>query len=150
MRWERNYWNVSGREGEMKQTRARTMRVGTEGRLQFTPMIDVIFLLLIFFLLAMKPVDLLSRLSVDRAGREGPVSPDPALSIVVTPDGYLVGGRSLDLEALDGSLGVAARYSDDVGIAVRSQSGAAHGRLIQLLDVCAKHKLNRIVLADGM
>ncbi len=113
---------------------------------ELTPLIDVVFLLLIFFLLtssisqanssssreASIPIDLPEA----RSG-SATVSGDP-VTLSVTKDGKIVvegGGGELTGRSIEEKLLNLYKADPKAQILLRGDSGASHGRVIELLDV---------------
>ncbi len=110
------------------------------------PLIDIVFLLLIFFLVAFQPVDLQTLLEANMPqGKPGTASV-PTLHIAVGPDAYLVNHRAMDLQEMDRILSRLSAVSPDQTVVVASTPSAPHGRLIEVLDLCSKVGLNSISL----
>lgn len=111
-----------------------------EGGLSHTAMIDVVFLLLVFFLMVFAPSDRLAVLDV--SGREG-IGKSVARPVVldVGHDDYGLDGQRYDLAGLRFRLGEIAPYVRDVQIRVVTPGETAHARLIGALDACAAHGL---------
>ncbi len=128
----------------MKYARGRSRRGRVE--LSMTPMIDVVFLLLVFFVLALKPQDILSALPVSRPATKGPPSDLQLPRIVVGVDGYKIAGRYMRLSDLRRRLARIRRTSDGVQLVIACEPQARHDTLIQLLDTCAHLNITDISL----
>jgi len=119
-----------------------------------TPMIDVVFQLLIFFLVTLKQEDILSHLDISRP------APDPdakqeeqvqdLLNITVYNHrrmgghGFLLKGRKISLKELDKQLTRLASYSKNISVIIRCTADSPHANLIKILDVCAKAGLKNL------
>lgn len=110
-------------------------------------MIDVVFQLLIFFIVTLKQEDILSHLDVSRP------APDPSakeeqvqdlLTIIVFSDGFVLRGRPLSLSALETHLGRLASYSKNISVIIKCAPDSKHQQLVQLLDLCAKVELRNL------
>jgi biopolymer transport protein ExbD len=115
--------------------------------LDMTPMIDVVFQLIIFFVVTLKQEDILSHLDVSRP------APDPnqhedqiknLIQITVFRDGYVIQGKRVSLEKLDRHLMRLAEISRNPSIIIRCTSDSQHARLVQVLDICAKAGLTKL------
>ena len=122
-------------------------------QLDMTPMIDVVFELIIFFVVTIKQEDILSRLNVNRP------APSPPTESATPPDDvtfkidigkaygsfrkgtYVRDGREVTLEQLDKSLESTARVSTDTPIIIKCALDSPHKALVDLLDRCYKYKL---------
>lgn len=115
-------------------------------QLNMTPMIDVVFQLMIFFLVTLKQNDILSHLDVNRpAAVTSPAPPDPdLLTILVYNDGFVLRGRRVDLKELDRQLSRIASFDKTVSVIIKCTGDSPHAFLVQLLDLCAKSKLTNL------
>lgn len=121
---------------------------GESPKLDMTPMIDVVFQLLIFFVVTLKQEDILSKLS---AARPAP-NPDERikedqpelLTIIVAPQGFLLNGRPMRLQDLDRRIGEYAAISTTPMVIIKCTADSPHSFLIQALDVCNKHKMTNL------
>lgn len=118
--------------------------------IDLTPMIDVVFLLLIFFLAATTfandEVELDLRLPAASSGQRG--QGDAPLVVNVFADGRLaVGGREVTFEALKQKLRAAADRDPEQAVLVRGDQQAAFGLGVQVLDACRLAKLRKVDFA---
>ncbi len=120
--------------------------MGNDPQLEMTPMIDVVFQLLIFFIVAMKQEDILSRLMAARpAGRsEATVSEPSLINIVLHRDGFLFRGRPMTLDALDRQIARCAELSTTASVVIKCTADSPHKSLVQTLDICSKHGLGNL------
>ena len=119
-------------------------------QLEMTPMIDVVFQLLIFFVVVVKQQDILSHLEVSRpAGRPRDINPN-VLEIVVYNqekfggEGYSLMDRQVSLRDLDMRFRRLASYDGGMPVAVKCTGDSPHANLVKVLDLCSKHRLNNI------
>lgn len=122
-----------------------------DGGLNLTPLIDVVFLLLVFFLAAMSPsrneVELDLRLPEARSG-EAAAGPSRQLVVNVFADGRLVvDGRELTLEALRQRLAAAWQRDRDQAVLVRGDHAAQFGVGLQVLDACRLARIQKVDFA---
>ena len=113
--------------------------------LPMTPMIDVVFQLLIYFLVTIHPKDVIANLDVFRPSPEAkpPESQQPPkmIRITVFPDGYTINDRVVDAPELDRLLSKLASIEKNQTILITCTARSPHRRLIEVLDLCAKSKL---------
>jgi biopolymer transport protein ExbD len=123
---------------------------GSGPRLDMTPMIDVVFLLLIFFVVVFKQDDILSTLAAAKPGTDELVEPTREikeinlLSIDVTAAGFALNGKSVNRDELDGKLKKYSRISTESMITVKCTPDSSHGLLVQALDLCSKHGMRNV------
>ena len=122
---------------------------GEAPRLDMTPMIDVVFQLLIFFVVVMKQDDILSKFSAARPGitppPRGPVEITPT-TITVGTQGFVLNDRAMSLSELDTQLKRIAVFSKTAGVLVKCVKDSPHGLLVQALDLCGKHGMENIAI----
>lgn len=124
--------------------RALSFRPEKGGRAQvtlnLTPLIDVLFLFIIFFMLTgtFKRVGEL-RLSLPEAETAAPAASadaDRRLDLVATEDGrLLLEGLPIELSRLDARLRELLAAEPGRGIMIKAESGVRHGRVVKLLDI---------------
>jgi biopolymer transport protein ExbD len=123
---------------------------GTEGGINLMPMVDVVFLLLIFFLaattFAREEVELDLRLPEARSGEAG--QPERQLIVNMLADGRLtMGGREVTLEALRQKLAAAVARQANQAVLVRGDRAAQFGLGLQVLDACRLANVKKVDFA---
>lgn len=125
----------------------------TDIEVSMTPMIDVVFQLLIYFLVTFSAADLLSFLDISRPAPEVGKSESPPsadmIRIAVLADGFSINGRTASGEELRTLVGKLASVSKEQTVAVNCADDALHGRLIQVLDWCAENGLSNLAVMSG-
>ncbi len=114
-------------------------------RPSLTPMIDVVFLLLVFFMLASQfGQDAAARLS--GAGNGGKYVGPPRL-VQIAPDALALNGRSLALDDLPGALAPLMADPSDTVI-LRGTDGATLQRLLDVTQVLQAAGLHALVVVE--
>lgn len=118
-----------------------------EETLNMTPLIDVVFLLLIFFLSATTfsrdEVEMSLNLPESASGQQGGES--RVIIINVSRDGrLLVDGRQVSVEALQQKLKAAASRDKDQEVLIRGDQKAQFGLVAKVFDACLLAKLSSI------
>jgi len=118
--------------------------------INLTPMIDVVFLLLIFFLaattFAREEVELDLRLPQAKSGKAG--SGEQQLVVNVFADGKLtVDGREVTLPALQQKLQAAVQRNAEQAVLVRGDQESRFGTGLAVLDVCRLAKVKKVDFA---
>jgi biopolymer transport protein ExbD len=131
--------------------RERKRATGEVFQLEMTPMIDVVFQLLIFFIVTLKQEDILSHLDVirpapDQAPPKPPEEDVKLLTVLVYKDGFVLQGRKVDLKELDRQFSKLATFNSKVSIVIKCTNDSPHLYLMQFLDICAKNKLTNLAL----
>lgn len=122
-------------------------------RFNITPLIDVVFLLIIFFLAAThfvrsethEPVELTRVVKADEDAEEHP----RRLIITVTADGRLhVGGKTSELSAVEAMvLSGAAAHAGGFEVRIRADHRAAYRHVQPLLLACARAGVTAVKFA---
>jgi biopolymer transport protein ExbD len=120
---------------------------GENPKLDMTPMIDVVFQLLIFFVVTLKQEDILSKLSAARPAPDPNAKPeqqpDPT-TIIVYDQGFLFNGLPMRLEDLDRQVARVSRSSKTAMVLIKCTMTSPHKFLVQALDTCNKHGLQNL------
>jgi biopolymer transport protein ExbD len=112
-----------------------------------TPMIDVVFLLLVFFMLVSRfGTDRVLPLAAAPAGAEALYSGPPRL-VDIAPDGLRLNGLPIAPEALAQGLAGLMASPDDL-VVLRPVGGADVQALVGVMDRLSAAGLSRLVLAE--
>ncbi len=118
--------------------------------LDLTPMIDVVFLLLIFFMIATTFADPEREIELDLPEAEAAAqaeSEKETLIINVLADGsVLLRGESLDTLSLDAALRRAAKQSSETEVTIRGDRLARHQAIVSVMDACGRAGLTRLAV----
>lgn len=113
-------------------------------KLDMTPMIDVVFQLLIFFVVTLKQEDILSKLVANRPSVPTDTVQVEQQAIVVSAQGFSYGGRPMRLEELDNILQQRSKYGKGAMLVIKCTKDSPHAFLVQALDSCNKHDLRNL------
>ena len=125
----------------------RKRNKGESPKLDMTPMIDVVFQLLIFFVVTIKQEDILSQLSAARPAPDKNAKPDKQpdlLNIIVAPQGFIFNGRPVSKAQLDRRVEQYSKLSKTAMIVIKCTADSPHGFLVQSLDICNKHGMTNL------
>jgi len=114
-------------------------------RPSLTPMIDVVFLLLVFFMLAARFGHDLS-LPMATGGGDAAYDGPPRL-VTIGPDTLTLNGQAVTPEALPEALGPLMTAPDDI-VVLRPAEGVALGRLIAITDALRAAGLTRLIVVE--
>ncbi|MGE3165970.1 MAG: ExbD/TolR family protein [Planctomycetota bacterium] len=110
--------------------------------LELTPMIDVVFLLIVFFLLATTFQQLERELDVavpkSRSGTEGSSEPDPVVVNVLPDAAIIVGGNRVDPEQLYALLARRVEQEPGTKALIRAHGQLAFERVVEVADACRR------------
>lgn len=117
--------------------------------LDMTPMIDVVFELIIFFVVTIKQEDLFSKLNANRpAPSSGMASSEQDTTVTIEvgkgrdANGVLVYNKApIKLKELDRNLKEVSRTSKKTPIVIRCSEDSPHKALVDVLDVCYRNQL---------
>ena len=117
-------------------------------------MIDVVFQLLIFFIVTLKQEDILAHLDISRP------APDPdqkkeevvddLLQITVYNEkrfgghGFALQGKQVALATLDKHLMRIGSFQKNISVIIKCTSDSRHERLVELLNICSKAGLQNL------
>jgi biopolymer transport protein ExbD len=107
-------------------------RGGRRSLIGLTPLVDVVFILLVFFMLASSFLDWRTiELNVPAAGA---AAGGEALVVEVSTDGLMVAGEPVTLDQIAARLGDAVASGLDRQVVLRPVGGASLQRLVLVLD----------------
>lgn len=129
----------------MKSHRPRGRSPDSPARISSTAMIDVVFLLLVFFVFTVSPQDLLARLDAS-SGAGGGSGDIPVLKIDVLEDGYMLNRKAVQEPELIRLLSRFGKISPDMGVVIACRPGSPHAHLIRALDACTGAGLENVAL----
>lgn len=115
-------------------------------KLDMTPMIDVVFQLLIFFVVTLKQDDIVSKLTAARPTGVPAVDGNTMqlIDVSIGSTGFRCNGREVSLEELDGMVRRFSSFSQTASIVVNCASDSPHGALVQALDLFNKHGMANV------
>lgn len=114
-----------------------------------TPLIDVVFLLLIFFMVTTRFVDapkLSLKLPSAGAAAQAPHRA-PIVVVVDARNRYYVGGEIVAPRQLASVLAVRHARHRNRGLVLRADSRATHGAVVRVLDIAADQGFERVDIA---
>jgi len=114
-------------------------------QLDMTPMIDVVFELIIFFVVTIKQEDIFSKLNANRPAPNTSSTPsdsnDTQIKIDIGAGGLILNGRGMGSKQFDSSIHELSRASKNATVLVRCSMDSPHKYLVEALDVCSKYKM---------
>lgn len=111
---------------------------------EMTPMIDVVFQLMIFFVVTIKQEDIFSKLNANRPAPNSSASSnqeenDTQIKIDIGPGGLVFNGRGVSLKELDRNIKQLSATSKKSTVLVRCTMDSPHKFLVNALDTCNKY-----------
>jgi len=114
-----------------------------------TPLIDVVFLLLIFFMLTTTFVNLESRIKVNLpSGDFTAAEPTENITVTITENNTIyLNGRLIDPLMLSKELSVELKKMPDNTIVLEADKGVLHGKVVRVMDLIKKGGGDKIAIA---
>ena len=121
-------------------------------QLDMTPMIDVVFELIIFFVVTIKQEDLFTRLNANRpapASSSSSSESDTTVTIEIVrghdANGVIVyNRREIRRKELDQNLKEVSRTSKKTPIIIKCSEDSPHKALVDVLDICYRNQLHSV------
>ncbi len=117
--------------------------------LEITPLVDIVFLLLIFFLLTATYVKNPNLdISLPKASLNQVTSHKKDLAIAVKADGEIrYENKDISIEQLEGILRAEYAENEDAIIVIRADKEARHGRVVEVMDLGKKIGFAKLAIA---
>lgn len=131
--------------------RSRRKRLDTNGAIDLTPMVDVAFQLIIFFMVSTTFITLQSGLPVDLPqATTSAVTSSDIPSVTINKDNQIfIGSTPVALESLEAQLKAALQDTGFNIVILRADKGVLHGLSVQVMDILRKAGAQRIAIATG-
>ena len=120
---------------------------GEEPKLDMTPMIDCVFQLLIFFIISLKPEDVIAHLDVNRPqsdARAPQTQKTDLLQIGIYENGFTLNDRVISFGSLEKMMGRLADISKTQTVVIKCALESPHRMLVEVLDMCSKLGLKNL------
>ena len=124
-------------------------RAPRRARIEIIPMIDTVFFLLVFFMMASLSMTISAGLAVDlpRAESAQP-SPDQNAAITLTRDGRMSLNREpIDRDALSGRLRTLLAANQSLVLVINADADVVHARVVQVMDAARQAGVTRMAIA---
>jgi len=118
--------------------------------LELTPLIDVVFLLLIFFMVSTTFVSEDSGLQVElpRSETRDVIPEGSDVALAISADGSMeLDGRPVDLDELKLALKSSAESDSGTMVVVRADKSLSHGKVIEVMDLVRELGLTQFAIA---
>lgn len=128
-------------------------RDNAEMEVSMTPMIDVVFQLLIYFLVTFTTPDVLAHLDISRPAPDSAKTeqrtPPKMIRVNIYVDGFSLNGRAVSKKELERILTRLAGFSKTQTVLITCAGGSEHARLVDVLDICAGCGLNNLSVVSA-
>ena len=114
---------------------------------EMTPMIDVVFQLMIFFVVTIKQEDIYSKLNANRPAPNQSASSesnDTQIKIEIGYAGLIFNGRGVRMNELRSNLKQLSATSKNATVLIRCALDSPHGRLVDVLDACNQYGMRNL------
>ena len=111
---------------------------------EMTPMIDVVFQLMIFFIVTIKQEDIFSKLNANRpapASSSSSEENDTQVKIDIGSGGLVFNGRLMNPKQFDQALREISKTSKSAMVTIRCSLDSYHKYLVFALDTCNKYRM---------
>ena len=127
----------------------RNLRTTNKPRLMIIPMIDIIFFLLVFFMMSMLSMVVQRSMPVNLpAASAGAVDLHRKIPITVTADGKIyVEETATDLQGMMQRLQAEKAKGTDITVILRADKAAQYGAFVQVLDTLKTMDITKIAVA---
>ena len=117
-------------------------------QLDMTPMIDVVFELIIFFVVTIKQEDIFSKLNANRPAPASSAAAseenDTQVKIDIGSGGLVFNGRMMNLKQFDQSMREISQTSKNAMVVIRCTLDSYHKYLVDALDTCSKYQMYNV------
>ncbi len=131
-----------------KTKRSKKKGEATFEEIPMTPMIDVVFQLLIYFILTFEPVDVMAFLDVfapsPEAQKEKSETPPNMIRITIYDNGFTINDRQTDIPGMERVLSRLGSINPNQTVLIMVTALSRHRHLVEVLDMCAKAELRNL------
>ena len=117
-------------------------------QLDMTPMIDVVFELIIFFVVTIKQEDIFSKLNAHRPAPASSAAAseenDTQVKIDIGSGGLVFNGRMMNMKQFDQSMREISKTSKNSMVVIRCTLDSPHKYLVDALDTCNKYQMYNV------
>jgi biopolymer transport protein ExbD len=131
--------------------RSRRKRLDSNGGIDLTPMVDVAFQLIIFFMVSTTFITLQSGLPVDLPqATTSAVTSSDIPSVTINKDNQIfIGSTPVTVETLEAQLKATLQSSGFNVVVLRADRGVLHGLSVEVMDIIRRAGAQRIAIATG-
>ena len=119
-------------------------------QINLTSLIDVVFLLLIFFMVATSFLDPEREIGIElpqaQSGEAAEETPDEIIINVLKDGTLIVSGSQVDRTGLESALKRAARANPETPVTIRGDRLVTHEQVVQVMDACGLAGLTNLAV----
>lgn len=127
----------------------RSLRTTNKPRLMIIPMIDIIFFLLVFFMMSMLSMVVQKSVPINLPGAQtAKVDIQKKVPITVTADGSVfVNDTKTNIDGMIKYLQIEQVKGTDMTVVLRADTAAQYGAFVQVLDTLKQMNITKIAIA---
>jgi biopolymer transport protein ExbD len=119
-----------------------------KGHIDLTPLVNVFFLLLIFFMFTSSFIFQPGiRVDLPKAVTSEIVQQENAVIIITKDDKIYLDDREITLDELNSKLNMIAK--EKTGLLVKADARASHGRIVEVWDMCRNQGVSQVNIATS-
>ena len=124
-------------------------RSSVKANLELTSLIDVVFLLLIFFMIATTFAKITTKLDIQlpKARAVVPQENQETVIEIAADEQLALNGKKVTLEELDEKLAEIGRTKPDQVVVIKADNVVNYGRVIRVMGLCKSHNLEKLGMA---
>lgn len=128
-----------------------SLHLDEQPALMIIPMIDIIFFLLVFFMMSMLSMVVQKSISLTLPAAEAAhVNTAKTIPVSITKDGNVFLERQLvSLNELEQNLTLEKRGKEEVTVVVKGDEAASYGTIVKVMDAVKKAGIMKVSLAAG-
>ncbi|MFA6078347.1 MAG: biopolymer transporter ExbD [Candidatus Omnitrophota bacterium] len=119
-----------------------------KGQIDLTPMVNVFFLLLVFFIFTSSFIFQPGiRVSLPKAVTSEVIQQENTVVIITKDDRMYIDDREITREELASKLNIVAK--ENAGLLIKADSRASHGRIVEVWDMCRDQGVSQVNIATS-
>ncbi len=124
-------------------------RKRVEASLELTSLIDVVFLLLIFFMLSTTFAKIVTKLDIQlpRARAVVPQDKEDTVIEIAANEQLALNGKKVTIDELDEKLSEIGRKNPDQIVVIKADHMVNYGRVIKVMGICKDNNLEKLGMA---
>lgn len=124
-------------------------KLQVETNLELTSLIDVVFLLLIFFMLSTTFAKIITKLDIQlpKARAVVPQEKEDTIIEIAADERIALNGKEVTLEVLDEKLAEIGRTNPDQVVVIKADQAVNYGRVIKVMGICKDNNLEKLGMA---
>jgi biopolymer transport protein ExbD len=123
-----------------------------DARIEITPLVDMVFLLLIFFMLSTTFIVTPGiKVNLPQSSAERVTQEKNEVQVVITEDNKVFVEETLvDMQELEQRLAERAQQDPQTLVIIKADAKSLHGRVVEVMDIAKQSGLNRLAIATHL